>query len=511
MSQDSRLQDVLDIVFKLFKFFEVNDIHCFVMFVMKSTENDVTACGTRSVAKFLIGNQVFRMAFKQFCIKFNSARVVQKSAKPSENNCGSADYVASSSDSKIEINNINSSFCCSEDKSKTNNQVQNGEKVPPGLQSASVLCQIFESKGIHGFVMFAMTSSPAKVIGCGTSLGAKFLVDNPNIGQEFRRFCTKWNGAAVFEEDVSRSEANSCTTDITFGHSDSQVEINNLLKSVCSAEDKRNRESATASAKQACNIQLQNGDQISVPSITTDAENIHQDSSETNEAILEQFIDEEAGTDSRTQCHICGKSFFSKYGLTIHLKRVHTEKRYPCTLCYRSFSYLSDLVRHKHFHNDRYKCQFCYKNLHSLRSLKDHENQHTKKDIYLCDKCGAELYSELSFSEHKKKSLCNKNLVNRKNHRDFNCFYCADTFQGGFRYGKHLLDNHADIALSDGSPYIKKCHICNKAVLRCKLQHHIEEHNRVKRFDCVVCGKRLSNKRYLSLHMGKKHNIEKIP
>ncbi|XP_052232111.1 uncharacterized protein LOC127845315 isoform X2 [Dreissena polymorpha] len=196
---NSTLKDVLDRVFELCKLFEASDVHCFLMFVVKAAPDNVTSCGTKLLKKFLIDNPDIAKAFGRFCIQFNTATVVQKDSCNGEITSETADVNSSTSESQVEIKDEHNNIGDIEDernghaaqtceKLTGNKQLQNGDNVECLLHNASLRCKLFEKNGMHGFVMFAKKSSPAEVICCGTSHGAKFLVDNPDIGKEFRTY-----------------------------------------------------------------------------------------------------------------------------------------------------------------------------------------------------------------------------------------------------------------------------------------------------------------------------------
>lgn len=78
------------------------------------------------------------------------------------------------------------------------------------------------------------------------------------------------------------------------------------------------------------------------------------------------------------ECKECGKTFFKKFDLKLHI-RTHTKERpYVCRFCDKTFYHQSHIIRHERTHSGErpYSCSVCLKTFLQLSALKAHRMTH---------------------------------------------------------------------------------------------------------------------------------------
>ncbi|XP_050452972.1 zinc finger protein 91-like isoform X1 [Cataglyphis hispanica] len=121
-------------------------------------------------------------------------------------------------------------------------------------------------------------------------------------------------------------------------------------------------------------------------------------------------------------CQICGKGFFRKADLRMHLN-IHLGTNFHiCEVCGRKFNHISNLIRHCRIHTGikPYVCQICDKRFTQISSLAKHKQIHTPKD-FIQQYCNPSLINNKS---KVKDCTLNKNEtinddIQNKNHETF--------------------------------------------------------------------------------------------
>ena len=116
------------------------------------------------------------------------------------------------------------------------------------------------------------------------------------------------------------------------------------------------------------------------------------------------------------KCDLCpNKRFTNKWSLYKHGK-IHSdagERRYKCTICFKSFRFIKALDKHKpncskskeskQTSEKQHKCRFCSQSFTSSELCKRHERIHKRKKSYICSICQKAISDKSNFKFHVKK------------------------------------------------------------------------------------------------------------
>ncbi|XP_065086938.1 zinc finger protein 729-like [Ochlerotatus camptorhynchus] len=195
----------------------------------------------------------------------------------------------------------------------------------------------------------------------------------------------------------------------------------------------------------------QEEDVLTVDQSKTESADCSGDSSDRNETLVRHKVDGQFGP-----CSICGLTFATKPKMEYHMITFHTEPRYKCSQCPKTFHFVNRQRRHEMSHSrsrskkyilpssellsnhevgdpcsicgliirkykmkyhmivshtePQYKCSQCTKMFHSAFALRRHEMIHgtmldkesvnTSSEL-LCNKCGLQFFSNRQLNHHK--------------------------------------------------------------------------------------------------------------
>ncbi|XP_049998075.1 PR domain zinc finger protein 14 [Alexandromys fortis] len=131
--------------------------------------------------------------------------------------------------------------------------------------------------------------------------------------------------------------------------------------------------------------------------------------------------------DRKFPCSLCKRSFEKRDRLRIHILHVHERHRpYLCSTCGKSFSQSSSLNKHMRVHSgDRpYQCVYCTKKFTASSILRTHIRQHSGEKPFKCKHCGKSFASHAAHDSHVRRShkdgghgscnICGKGFLNQE-------------------------------------------------------------------------------------------------
>ena len=122
-------------------------------------------------------------------------------------------------------------------------------------------------------------------------------------------------------------------------------------------------------------------------------------------------------------CSQCPKSFREKDHLSLHVTRIHGEKRFECQYCSAAFRAKTSLERHRLVHSEKremFQCDVCFKSFSVERNLTAHKRIHDENNPYKCDECGRQCRHSTELRIHK---------ASHAGERNHECDICQQKFR----------------------------------------------------------------------------------
>ncbi|KAF4532377.1 hypothetical protein B566_EDAN004458 [Ephemera danica] len=255
--------------------------------------------------------------------------------------------------------------------------------------------------------------------------------------------------------------------------------------------------------------------------------------------IKNKFYDSDTEITSSScsfECKLCRKVFTNASGLRIHnIKNSHrmqverlvclscdtkfddvnaaeehdcsSDSKVSCNVCGNVFSTLQEADLHKLQHsNGPFTCANCGDIFDSFEILQDHIIQHTREKPFQCNYCGKMFKSKIGLQGHQ---------LRHTNSRTYVCYICHTPFSNREEMLSHRATHskeEKDVVQSRKAKQtlsMKRfpCEICGKSLTsKAGLIVHIRMHKGEKPFECEQCGRRflqaIKLKYHQRLHVG---------
>lgn len=188
--------------------------------------------------------------------------------------------------------------------------------------------------------------------------------------------------------------------------------------------------------------------------------------------------------EKRFPCTVCGKSFMRRTNLNAHMGMRHTHVRpHVCDLCGKGFVLRWDLTLHQRIHAGLFSCEFCNKAFTVQGKLDRHRRTHTGERPFPCTTCGKAFGDKRNLESHRR---------THSGERPYVCGICNRSF----RVRSHLSDHRR--VHSQETPFT--CDICGKSFKwKTNLNIHLKVHAG-ERFPCSECGREFKRRADLVKH-----------
>uniref|UniRef100_A0A3P8V858 C2H2-type domain-containing protein n=1 Tax=Cynoglossus semilaevis TaxID=244447 RepID=A0A3P8V858_CYNSE len=241
------------------------------------------------------------------------------------------------------------------------------------------------------------------------------------------------------------------------------------------------------------------------------------------------FGQKEPHTESKYQCSECDKSFTDGLLLISHLEdhgREEQKKKFnKCPQCGRVCANQNNLERHMRTHQifntaPFFPCHVCGKTFHTSESLEDHQRCHLGEKPHECEECGKCFYQASQLQQHQRMhqsefqcQLCGRGFTSlfalrthkhtQSKNRPYRCPKCDISFSGPWQLREHI-NTHCEENFPCDFKY--RCSVCNE---RFKDPEHLSEHGcraaNERPYVCSDCNKYFLHSSHLKKHQNTHH------
>ncbi|XP_044761109.1 zinc finger and BTB domain-containing protein 17 [Coccinella septempunctata] len=198
------------------------------------------------------------------------------------------------------------------------------------------------------------------------------------------------------------------------------------------------------------------------------------------------------------ECKMCGKLFYRRQNIQLHMKRHLGIKPYKCDVCEKAFLTKQKLDEHRNVHtgNAPIKCPMCNETFRRHSNLIQHRYRHhlkhkRKLKDYVCH-CGEYFHSRKKLAWHKETHDTKPKA----------CTKCSEKFVHMSSLTRHMRKAHNERFLpsEERSNENVECPVCKGVFVKSSLEVHMRTHTGAKPYSCLICNKDFSTRWNLKLH-----------
>ncbi len=201
-------------------------------------------------------------------------------------------------------------------------------------------------------------------------------------------------------------------------------------------------------------------------------------------------------------CSQCNKLCKNEKALDNHLRSSHSEAKFECLKCGEKKRNHADLKLHLEIHEGNFHpCPTCQKMFPAERYLRKHIREVHAERKFKCTLCDYVSKTSTTLKNHMK-----VNHSNKEARYTFSCPECDQKFNLNARLQRHIKHVHRQ----EPRP-VFQCDQCSKTFnsKQCLMRHIYDRHSGLRPFVCGTCNKTFNCKRSLRHHHASMHSTER--